>query len=69
MLELALRELGARYSSLVANRTKLGRHPGAPDARITLVLVAGCLDPILAGERTSGIWVPKIGWLDYADRG
>ena len=33
-----------------------------------LVLVAGCLDPILAGERTSGIWVPKFGWLNDADR-
>ena len=59
-------EWPAGYASNV-RKSRLAAELQHMDA--ALVLVAGCLDPILAGERTSGIWVPKIGWLDYADRG
>lgn len=29
-----------------------------------LEVVGGCLNPILAGERDSGSWIPSQGWKD-----
>ena len=29
-----------------------------------LEAVGRCLDPILAGERTDGLWIPAFGWKD-----
>lgn len=63
VLPSAMRSPGPNWPAgyaAIARRTRLPRTPPTMDA--ALAMVGECLNPILAGERARGVWVPGQGW-------